>query len=77
MFDPAAGYTPTETRPAYIRAIRSEEAVFLCAEAPLLAPGYVVFVLHSEDGTPILIADSREAAIADAANYKLEPVSLH
>jgi hypothetical protein len=78
MLDPSTGYyTPTESRLAYIRAIRSEEVVFLCAEAPLLAPGQIVFVLHSEDGTPILLADTREAAVADAANYKLEPVSLH
>jgi hypothetical protein len=78
MIDPATGcYAPTETRLAYIKAIPSEEVVFICPEAPLLAPGHVVFVLHCEDGTPILLADTREAAIADAANYRLETVSLH
>ena len=64
-------------RVAYIRAIRSEEVAFLCADAPMLPPGHCVFVLHAADGTPILLADSREAVMADAASQQLETVSLH
>ena len=66
-----------ENRLAYIRAIRSEEVAFLCAEAPLLPPGHRVFVLYAADGTPIMLADSREAAMADAAHREIETVSLH
>ena len=66
-----------ENRLAYIRAIRSEEVAFLCAEAPMLSPGYEVFVLHAADGSPILLAESREAAMADAASNELETVSVH
>ena len=66
-----------EDRFAYIRAIRSEEVAFLCAEAPLLPPGYRVFVLYAADGTPIMLADSREAAIANAWSQELETVSVH
>jgi hypothetical protein len=66
-----------ESRIAYIRAIRSEEVAFLCAEAPLLPPGHQVFVLYAANGTPILLADSREAAMADAADREIETVSLH
>jgi len=66
-----------ENRLAYIRAIRSEEVAFLCADAPLLPPGHRVFVLHAADGTPILLADSREAALADAESQQIETVSLH
>ena len=66
-----------ENRLAYIKAIRSEEVAFLCADAPLLPPGHRVFVLHAADGTPILLADSREAALADAASQQIETVSLH
>ncbi len=84
MFDPsAAGHTAmslamsSESRLGYIRAIRSEEVAFLCAEAPLLPPGHRVFVLHAADGTPILVADSREAALADATNHQIETVSVH
>ena len=85
MFDPnaASSVSPEmlatlgENRLAYIRAMRSEEVAFLSPEAPLLAPGYRVFVLHAADGTPILLADSREAALAGAANHQIETVSLH
>jgi hypothetical protein len=66
-----------ENRLAYIRAIRSEEVAFLCAEAPLLPPGYRVFVLYAADGTPIMLAESLEAAMADAAHREIETVSLH
>jgi hypothetical protein len=73
----AERFAAGENRIAYIRAIRSEEVAFLSAEAPLLPAGYRVFVLYAADGTPILLADSREAAIADAANREIETVSLH
>ena len=66
-----------ENRLAYIKAIRSEEVAFLCADAPLLPPGHEVFVLHAADGTPILLADSREAVLADAATQDIETVSVH
>jgi hypothetical protein len=85
MFDPTAASrvspemlaTMGENRVAYIKAIRSEEVAFLSADAPMLAPGYQVFVLHAADGTPILLADSHEAALAGAANHEIETVSLH
>lgn len=64
-------------RLAYVRAARSEDVAFLCPDAPLLAPGERVFVLHAADGTPILVTESREAAIANAAHERLETVSLH
>jgi hypothetical protein len=66
-----------ESQIAYIRSIRSEEVAFLCAEAPMLPPGHQVFVLYAANGTPILLADTREAAMADAADREIETVSLH
>jgi hypothetical protein len=45
--------------------------------APLLPAGYRVFVLYAANGTPIMLADSREAALADAADREIETVSLH
>lgn len=62
---------------AYVRAARSEDVAFLCPDAPMLAPGHRVFVLYAADGTPILVTDTREAAIANAASEQLETVSLH
>ena len=64
-------------RLAYVRQVRSEQVAFLAADAPMLAPGQHVYVLHAADGTPILITDSREAAIANAVSEQLETVSLH
>ena len=66
-----------ENRLAYIKAIRSEEVAFLSPEAPMLQAGHRVFVLHAADGTPILLAESREAALADAARQRIETVSVH
>ena len=74
---PSDSQQTSETRIAYIRAVMSEEVAFLYPEAALLAPGQQVFVLHAFDGTPIVIAGSRESALADAASFQLETVSVH
>jgi hypothetical protein len=36
-----------------------------------------LFALHAADGTPILVTDSREAAVANALTHQLETVSVH
>ncbi|MFN3349778.1 DUF1150 family protein [Pseudorhodoplanes sp.] len=64
-------------RLAYVRVARSEDVGFFCPDAPLLAPGRDVFVLYAADGTPILVTDTRESAIANAQNEKLEALSVH
>ena len=64
-------------RQGYIKPIASEQVGFLCADAPLLAAGFRVFVLHDSDGTPLLVAESREAALSDAATRDMETVSVH
>ena len=64
-------------RVAYVRAVRSEDVGFIHAEAPLLAPGHVVFVLHAADGSPLAIAESLETVVADAAEHQLDAVSVH
>jgi len=77
LMSPETFATLGENRLAYITAVRSEDVALLCAEAPLLAPGYRVFVLYGADGTPLLLADSREAAVADATSREIETVSVH
>src|ERR1700759_3014468 len=62
---------------AYVKQIRSEDVPGLFPEAPQIAPGLKLFVLHSADGTPIMLTDSREAAIANAWSNKLQAVSVH
>jgi hypothetical protein len=64
-------------RIAYVKAIRSEDIPALFPEAPQVAPGLKLFALHAADGTPIMITDSREAAVANAWSHELEAVSVH
>ncbi len=46
-------------------------------QAPELAAGTLLYALHAADGTPIMLTDSREAAIANAWSNELETVSVH
>ena len=62
---------------AYVKQIRSEDVPGLFPQAPQIAPGMTLFSLHAADGTPIMLTDSREAAIANAWSHELETVSVH
>jgi len=64
-------------RIAYVKTIRSEDVPALFPQAPEIAPGVKLFALHAADGTPIMLTDSREAAIANAWSQELETVSVH
>ena len=62
---------------AYVKPIRSEDVQTLFPQAPQIAPGIKLFALHAADGTPIMLTDTREAAIANAWSQELETVSVH
>lgn len=62
---------------AYVRTIRSEDVPAMFPQAPDLAPGMTLFTLHAADGTPIMLTNSREAALANAKEHELVPVSVH
>lgn len=62
---------------AYVRPIRSDEVMRLFPQAPELTPGLDLFALLSASGAPILLADSRDVVLANAAAHDLHPVSLH
>jgi hypothetical protein len=64
-------------RIAYVRPILSDEVAKLFPQAPQIAPGLKLFALLAADGTPIMITDSREAAVANAWSQELEAVSVH
>ena len=42
-----------------------------------LRPGMKLWALHSADGQPIMLTDSREAAIANATEADLTPMMVH
>ncbi|MGD0418872.1 MAG: DUF1150 domain-containing protein [Xanthobacteraceae bacterium] len=62
---------------AYVKTIRSEDVHTLFPQVPDIQPGLKLFALHAADGTPIMLTDSREAAVANAASQQLEMVSVH
>ena len=62
---------------AYVKPVRSEDVPGLFPQAPTIAPGLKLFALHAADGTPIMLTDSREAAIANAWSQELQAVSVH
>jgi len=62
---------------AYIKPIRSEDVPAQFPQVPHIPQGVQLFALHAADGTPIMLTDSREAAIANAWSQELETVSVH
>ena len=62
---------------AYVKAMSSDEVKRIFPGAPDLEPGLDLFALLGADGTPILLTDSRDTAIANAWEHDLETVSLH
>jgi len=62
---------------AYVKTIRSEDAQRLFPQAPAIRPGLQLYALLGADGTPIMLTDSKDAAIANAWEHELETVSLH
>jgi len=79
----ASGLTPQEFAHlgdgslAYVKAINSEDVARIFPQAPQLRPGMRLFALLGADGSPIMLTDSRAAAIANAWEHELETVSLH
>jgi len=62
---------------AYVKQIRSEDVPGLFPSAPQMSPGMKLFALHAANGTPIMLTDSLEAAIANAWSNELQTVSVH
>jgi hypothetical protein len=62
---------------AYVKSIRSDQVAKLFPQAPAIEPGTQLFALHAADGTPIMLTDTREAAVANAWSHELETVSVH
>lgn len=62
---------------AYVKEMRSEDVTRLFPQAPEIQPGLQLFALLSADGTPIVLTDSRDAAVANAWQNDLQTVSVH
>jgi hypothetical protein len=62
---------------AYVKEMRSEDVARLFPQAPKIEPGLQLFALLSANGTPIVLTDTRDAAVANAWQNDLQTVSLH
>jgi len=62
---------------AYVKPLRSDDVARLFPQAPKLQPGMELFALLSASGEPIVLTDSRDAAVANAWAHDLTTVSLH
>ena len=62
---------------AYVKEMRAEEVQKLFPQAPEIQPGIRLFALLSASGAPIVLADSRDTAVASAWENQLQTVSLH
>ena len=60
-----------------MKRIRSEDVPDLFPQAPKIALGLKLFAPHSANGTPIMLTDSREAAVANVWSNELQAVSVH
>ena len=64
-------------RIAYVRAFTGGEARGLFPQMPEVSPDLRLWALLAADGSPIMLADSREAVVMNAHENDLEPMSLH
>ncbi|QXX75982.1 DUF1150 domain-containing protein [Methylovirgula sp. HY1] len=62
---------------AYLREIRSEDVSRLFPQAPPVKPGMQLFALLAADGTPLVVTDTRDAALANAYANELVTLSVH
>ena len=64
-------------RIAYVRPLKADEARGMFPSMPPVAPGLELWALLAADGSPIMLADSREAVLMNANEKALETMSLH
>lgn len=62
---------------AYLRPVRSEDVQALFPQAPELSPGLDLWALLTAAGQPIMLTDSRAAAVQNAEEHQLQAVSVH
>jgi hypothetical protein len=62
---------------AYIKPMRAKDVADLFPQMNGTLPDQPLFALLAANGTPILITDSKEAALANAWQHELVTLSLH
>jgi len=62
---------------AYIKVMSHDEAKALFPAVENLPEGIDLYSLHGADGTPLILTDSRQAAIGHALGDELEIAAVH
>lgn len=62
---------------AYVRPIKGVEARGMFPSLPQIADELDLWALLGADGSPIMLADSREAVVMNARENDLDAMSLH
>jgi hypothetical protein len=62
---------------AYLRPILSQEVNRLFPEAPKMEPGLNLWALLNADGSPIMLTDSHDVAMANAREHSLAAFHVH
>lgn len=62
---------------AYVKAMMSDDVKRIFPNAPEIEPGLKLFALLAADGSPIMLTDSKDTALANAWEHDLATVSVH
>jgi hypothetical protein len=62
---------------AYVKPLKPEQARGLFPSMPPVEPDLELWALVGADGSPIMLADSREAVLMNATEHELETMSVH
>ena len=76
-FTPAELAALGDGQVAYIKQMKSEDVQRVFPQVPHIQPGLDLFALVSADGTPIMLSDTKEAALLNAWEKELQMMSLH
>ena len=62
---------------AYLKPTTSDALKAAFPDAPQLQPGVDLWALYAADGSPLMVANSRDALMQNAWENDLQTVSLH
>lgn len=62
---------------AYIKAVKAEDVKKMFPQLSGLPEGIDLFAVHAADGTPLALTDTLVAAIGNAREHNLKPLSVH
>jgi hypothetical protein len=62
---------------AYVRAFRAAELKHIFPQSAELHPSVQLFALFGADGSPLMLADSKDAVVSGAWQHDLNMATLH